>query len=309
MDSQVISLISVERCPRNPIIWPGMPGLEGKAGDNINGPTLVRVPPWVECPLGKYYLYFGHHRGTFIRLAYAEDPTGPYTIFKPGILSLREVGKIIRPKPHHIASPEIWLDPAQQTIRLYFHADTPGTGIYHDQGQMSFVATSPDGLLFTPHGTPLAPFYLRVFQHHDFFYGIAKNDNIDGMLVRSPDGLHTFARGACFVPGFRHCGLYSQDPWLHVFFTRAGDAPERIFLSTVDLRPDWNAWALTDPFEVLRPELEWEGAHLPVSPSKYGGTQAANALRDPHVFVDGNLLYLLYTVQGEGGIAIAQLKF
>ncbi len=286
-----------------------MPGLEGKTGENINGPTLVRVPPWVEHPLGKYYLYFGHHSGTFIRLAYAEDPTGPYTIYRPGVLPLREVGKKIHPKPHHIASPEIWVDSVRQIIRLYFHGDIPGTGVYRDQGQMSFVATSPDGLHFTPQRPALAPFYLRVFEHDNFFYGIAKNDNLDGMLVRSPDGLQRFARGATFVPGFRHCGLLYQKPALNVFYTRAGDAPERIFMSVVDLRPDWTAWMLTDPIEVLRPELEWEGAHLPVSPSKYGGSRTAHALRDPFAFADGNQVFLLYTIQGETGIAIARLKF
>ena len=30
---------------------------------NINGPSVISVPDWVENPLGKYYLYFAHHRG------------------------------------------------------------------------------------------------------------------------------------------------------------------------------------------------------------------------------------------------------
>ena len=41
--------------------------------DNINGPTVIRVPPWVKRPLGRYYMYFAHHMGAFIRLAYADD--------------------------------------------------------------------------------------------------------------------------------------------------------------------------------------------------------------------------------------------
>ena len=41
------------------IIQPNM--LPNKDGDNINGPSLIKVPDWVENPLGKYYLYFSHH--------------------------------------------------------------------------------------------------------------------------------------------------------------------------------------------------------------------------------------------------------
>src|SRR3954451_19188700 len=81
----------VERFAENPIIRPAM--LPGKDGQNINGPSLIRVPDWVETPLGKYYLYFAHHRGKYIRLAYADRLQGPWTIHKPGTLSLDEVEK------------------------------------------------------------------------------------------------------------------------------------------------------------------------------------------------------------------------
>ena len=49
---------------RTLLIHPEMPELDREHGfSNINGPSLVRVPEWVEDPLGKYYLYFAHHRG------------------------------------------------------------------------------------------------------------------------------------------------------------------------------------------------------------------------------------------------------
>src|SRR5262245_3590599 len=41
-------------------------------GNNTNGPSVLRVPPWVEQPLGLYYMYFAHHKGAYIRLAYAK---------------------------------------------------------------------------------------------------------------------------------------------------------------------------------------------------------------------------------------------
>jgi len=55
-----------------PIIRPSMPGLEGERGASINGPSLIRVPDWVEDRLGTYYLYFAHHHGLDIRLAFAD---------------------------------------------------------------------------------------------------------------------------------------------------------------------------------------------------------------------------------------------
>ena len=39
-------------------------------GGNINGPSIIEVPEWISNPLGRYYLYFAHHNGEYIRLAY-----------------------------------------------------------------------------------------------------------------------------------------------------------------------------------------------------------------------------------------------
>lgn len=72
----------VERLPGNPIVVPAMLG--GLDGENINGPSLIRVPPWVEGRLGEYYLYFAHHAGKYIRMAYADDLAGPWTVYGPG---------------------------------------------------------------------------------------------------------------------------------------------------------------------------------------------------------------------------------
>src|SRR5215831_8994742 len=59
-------------------------------GDNANGPTVIRVPSWVEHPLGRYYMYFAHHSGRFIRLAYADSLRGPWTIHEPGVLKVED---------------------------------------------------------------------------------------------------------------------------------------------------------------------------------------------------------------------------
>ena len=36
----------------------------------------------------RYYLYFAHHKGSYIRLAYGDAVAGPWTVFEPGVLSL-----------------------------------------------------------------------------------------------------------------------------------------------------------------------------------------------------------------------------
>ena len=56
--------ISFERFKNNPIITPAL--LDSSDGEDINGPSLIKVPDWVHNKLGKYYLYFAHHKGKYI---------------------------------------------------------------------------------------------------------------------------------------------------------------------------------------------------------------------------------------------------
>jgi hypothetical protein len=53
---------------------------------NVNGPALIRMPDWVQHPLGRYYLYFANHKGKFIRLVYRP----PWKIYEPGVLQVKE---------------------------------------------------------------------------------------------------------------------------------------------------------------------------------------------------------------------------
>jgi hypothetical protein len=295
--------LEIKRLPSNPIIHRRMKGLGWGKGDNINGPTLMQVPPWVTNPLGKYYLYFAHHKGKYIRLAYADQPEGPFTVYSPGVLSITNT-----PFPKkHIASPEIYVDHEKKVVRMYFHINIRGEGVYSFSGQMTFRADSHDGLHFTSDGTPLAPFYLRVFRYQEYFYGLVKYDNECGMWVRSKDGITEFEPGPKFIPNFRHCTVYLRNTTLYVIYTIVGEAPEKLLLSTVDVSSDWTRWIFSNPIEVLRPELPWEGANLPKIPSKHGSTKPANALRDPFLYVEGNSIYLFYSYMGESGIAAAKI--
>jgi hypothetical protein len=297
----------VERLPGNPIIRPEM--LPGRDGRNINGPSLIRVPSWAEAPLGRYYLYFAHHAGRYIRLAYADRLEGPWKIHAPGVLHLTSVpaGR------GHIASPDVVVDETRREIRMYFHAPARAAS-----GQQSFVALSRDGLRFTPRAEPLGLFYFRVFRYDGWWYALAKG----GVLHRSKDGLSGFERGrnpfpggdrrtaGLDDPGPRHVAVVREGQTLWIYYTSIGDAPERILRARLALTPDWREWTATDPVEVLRPQHDWEGANLPVRRSGPGvARRPEHALRDPAIFMDTDgRRFLLYSVAGEKGLAIAELK-
>ena len=106
----------------------------------------------------------------------------------------------------------------------------------------------------------------------------------------------------------RHSALLKRDDRLFVFFTRREDAPERIFVSSIDLSGDWRSWSETSPVEVLRPERAWEGARLPIEPSRGGAINVpVNQLRDPAIFEEDGRIYLLYATAGERGIGLAEV--
>ena len=46
--------VTTRRLPQNPLITVRT---SRSLGDNINGPSIVRVPDWIEHPLGRYYMY------------------------------------------------------------------------------------------------------------------------------------------------------------------------------------------------------------------------------------------------------------
>lgn len=288
---------TVTRLPGNPIITPE---LDETIGKNIGGPSLIRVPKWVEQPLGSYYLYFADHKGRFIRLAYADRLEGPWRIHKPGALQLSESYFT-----DHVASPEVIVDEGTKQIRLYYHGLTP-----EEKRQHTRVAVSKDGVSFTAVKEPVGngSAYWRLFKHDGWWYALA----MPGKLFRSRDGLSPFEAGPQLFPlkpTQVHNAVLLRGDMLSVFYTREGDTPERILYSKVKLGPDWAAWSPTAPEECLAPEMKWEGADLPMTPGHIGPLdKPERALRDPAVFEDGGKLFLLYAVAGESGIAIAEVK-
>ncbi|MDP6417145.1 MAG: hypothetical protein QGG54_19225, partial [Gammaproteobacteria bacterium] len=82
-----IRAVNITRLLDKPLIGPG---IHPSIGVNIQGPSMIRVPDWVENPLGSYYLYFADHKGLYIRLAYADNLTGPWQIHEPGSLRIED---------------------------------------------------------------------------------------------------------------------------------------------------------------------------------------------------------------------------
>ncbi|MGI8745524.1 MAG: hypothetical protein ACR2NN_23715 [Bryobacteraceae bacterium] len=290
------------RLPHNPIVTPQ---LSSTLGENINGPSLIRVPAWVEKPLGRYYLYFAHHQGKFIRLAYADQLEGPWRIYEPGTLRLDRVSLC----HDHIASPDVHVDQEKRQIRMYFHCPAEGTGKDIEQ-QKTLLATSPDGLRFTPKLTPLGPAYFRVFHWKNSYYAIARA----GVFLRSRDGVTPFEQGPTLFnedPNLilRHAAVDIRGDRLSVYYSRIGDSPERILVSQIALTPDWNTWKASAPVTVISPETDYEGASLPLEPSKWDlAPGKVRQLRDPAIFREGGRTYLLYSIAGESGIAIAKVQ-
>jgi hypothetical protein len=69
------------------------------------------------------------------------------------------------------------------------------------------------------------------------------------------------------------------------------------------------AWQETKPISVIKPEMEYEGADLPLKTSVRGwAPKRVRELRDPAIFREKGMTYLLYSVSGENGIAISELK-
>ena len=302
-------------------------------GVNIQGPSLIEAPAWLPEPLGRYLLYFADHKGAHIRLAYADAPTGPWTVHRPGALQLADSCFLTEPPDStpdelarvrerfqrhfgseysidevmtdattpHIASPDVHVDNENRRLVMYFHGlDALGV-------QVTRVATSSNGIDFHARPEVLGGSYFRVFQYEVWHYALV----MPGQLLRSRDGLSGFEPGPkLFEPEMRHSAVQVRGDTLHVLWTRVGDAPESILHSTIDLSGDWMSWTESEPALVLSPELRWEGAAAEIAPSRRGAVHGVvNQLRDPAAFVDGDRTILLYAGGGESAIGCAEIHW
>ena len=318
------------RFPENPLV---SVSTSDSLGDNVNGPSVIRVPGWIPHPLGRYYMYFAHHKGAYIRLAYSNSLAGPWKIYEPGVLNVRDT-IFYRPQPDppkspstlytHVASPEIFIDNANKRLVMYVHGmwtdlkpwpSDPATALKwmrdNHYAQYTQTTVSRDGIHFDPRpGITLKTSYLRAFRGNGSYYGMARL----GVLARTNDPLATFELGpnpfanGPYAGRVRHVAVLLRGNTLYVFFSAIGDAPEKILLSTIPLTDDWSTWKASTPLEVLAPREPYECPNLPVTPSKAGESEGPeNALRDPAVFEENGRVTLFYSVCGEQGIGAADV--
>jgi hypothetical protein len=301
-------------------------------GVDVNGPSVIRVPDWVKKPLGHYYMYFAHHKGEFIRLAYSDSVTGPWKVYEPGVLHVRDTA-LFRPQPDppnsprgfytHIASPEIFVDQSRKRLVMWFHgwwtdsqqwpadqAEAQSWARKNGYSQFTQVAESSDGIHFEVRPAITKDSYLRVFQYGGYFYAMARL----GRLLRSKDPLGSFEPGpnpfrdSAYANRVRHVATVLRGDTVYVLFSGIGDAPERILVSTINLTGDWNDWKVSAPVEVLRPQTAYECGGLPDAPSEAGDVQGrVRQLRDPAVLEEKGKMFLFYSICGEQGIAAAEL--
>ncbi len=301
------------RIGNSPIIAPDTPGADQNLGTNFNGPSLIRTPDWLPNPLGRYYLYFAHHQGQFIRLAFADTIQGPWTIYTPGTLR-RDQTRYDR----HIASPDVHVNHDNKRLVMYYHG-CRNFDPACEYDQTTCIATSGDGLNWASGDRWITNSYLRVFTHRGQTYGLS----MPGLLWRAdpPTGSFTLRPGNLFGfelppnPGgqprrARHFAVDCLGDTLRLFYSRVGDTPERLLYAEMDLSRPFDQWRVEVEHELLRPKRDYEGSNLPVETSIKGAVHhPVHALRDPGFFRDlDHRQYLVYGVAGETAMALAALQ-
>jgi hypothetical protein len=202
------------------------------------------------------------------------------------------------------------VDNLRREILMYFHCPAGPPGRREIGEQKTFLAASRDGLRFSSGTVPLGPAYFRVFRRGAYYYTVVR----EGLLLRSKNLRSAFEPGPTLIPSdrrriLRHAAVDVQGDVLRVYYSRIGDRPERILLSETRLSGDWSGWRGSAPVTVLSPEKDYEGADRPFDVSKPDEAPGrVRQLRDPAIFRDEGKTYLLYSIAGESGLAIAELR-
>ena len=190
---------------------------------------------------------------------------------------------------------------------MYYH------GRNADGTQQTRRAESDDGITFTPLAPLLGDSYFRVFECRGYHYAIAWGSK----LYRSTDGGYTFETGPRLTEeNYRHGAILitGDHEKVYVIWSRAGDCPESLIISPLvtthnEYELPWTKWRFGETSVLHQPERSWEGIDEPLLASKYGGIMhAVNEVRDPGIYEEDGKIYLLYSVRGEQGIAIAALS-
>ena len=258
-----------------------------RENDNINGPTVIKVPKWINDPLGRYYMYFAHHRGSYIKLAYSNNLLGTWNIYQKGVLDINQINGI-----DHIASPEIYFK--NNKIVMIYHS------VYDKESQLSSSAISDDGINFIPDQEKFALFYFRRFVYKGKVFGVAKNNSKYGCIYKLINGKYQILNPR-FIFNMRHCSILVRKNLVYCYYTKIGDCPERVMKCKINM-------STLKPYcisEVFRPLCGWEGSEEPIKKSKFDMVEKkVHQIRDPYVYRESKINYIFYTVQGENGISV-----
>lgn len=192
-------------------------GCDERQGRNINGPSVVALPDWLKAeeradPQARYYMYFAHHGGQYIRMAWASNPVGPWTLYQTGKdvpvgrrgvldmgedLHLQKDGVSMK---GHIASPEVVVDQENRRFVMFFHGMGGNTG-WHVQYTMT--AASATGLDFNQGLLPCVPGrgYFRVFTAQGKAWALSNGASLwqapglastptQDVAISAPEGFH-----------------------------------------------------------------------------------------------------------------------
>ena len=320
-------------------------------GEDINGPCVIRLPEWLPIekrvhPTAKYYLYFGHHHGAYIRMAWAENLNGKWTLYnadstvlplKRGVLGLynKKNGKNITPGNNieissHIASPVVLIDNIKKQFILFFHGQTKLISETKND-QRTFVCYSNNGVDFQKNISPVmlggsyfAPFIYKnqwySFSNGGLFHEAPKIKGFDetpGVFDYSKilwTTRHNFFEKAITETGnsnfrVRHLTTFLEKNILHIFFSSSHDTPERIYYTKCNLNGESNTWTAQSFRCIFQAREVWEGGNLTPKPSEGGAAKSMlNEVRDPYIFKDNDgKIYLFYCAGGERGIGMAQV--
>lgn len=278
--------------------------------DNINGPSCLRTPNFIKNPVGKYLLYFAHHTGEFIRIAYSEDIFTGWKILDHKINNVSEEKEF----HDHVASPDIYVDNIEKSVYMFFHSRIKGS-----RKQKTFLSKSNDGINFAlVKGDLNLPFYFRHVTIETKTFAVTKGGNLYINMVnpiantwRALNNINTGKSNEEVMHNssgsIRHASLIYYMKIFIAFYSRIGDSPERIYAAKI-VENGKGLWLMSNEFEITRPELNFEGANLDIEASVAGPSlHEENALRDPYVMQDGEDYFLFYACAGESGIAVGKL--
>ena len=271
------------------LIYPKM--FQNNDGENINGPSLIKVPSWITSPLARYYLYFSHHNGKYIRMAFSNFIEGPYSIFQNGVLNLKNsLGS------RHIASPDLHIDNKNKKIIMYYHT-------FYNDFQYTFKSLSSDGINFVSNNKKLGYYYFRVFKYNNQLYSIAKGRKNYGIIYKYLNETWKIINDR-FIKNLRHTGVLVEANNVFIFYSLIGEIQESIYCSVLDL----SNYNLNNTYKIIKPSLEYEGSNILKKKSIEGiELNYVNQVRDPAIFINKSEKYLLYSVSGEKGIALGKL--